>query len=147
MATKTAKILEIWQVTDWEWQYGKMYSYPLKLDNNETIKLNKKKEDAFKVWMVIMYEVVEEWKKWKQIVEDKKSEFKWKSTYNSEAANRGAMVGMAMKLAFELRYKKEDDFSECALLAQRIFDVAMEIYDGKSEPIAQKEVNEEDLPF
>lgn len=55
----------------------------MKLDNEDTISLGKKKADAFKVGDTVNYEVVEEGKKWKEVKENP-----FKPRYNSEANNK-----------------------------------------------------------
>ena len=71
---KTSKITEIVRTNEWESKYGPMYSITLKMENWETISLNKKKSDAFKVWWTISYEELEPWKKWKEVIEKKPNE-------------------------------------------------------------------------
>lgn len=114
----------------------------MKLDNWETITLGKKKADAFKVWDQISYEVVEEGKKWKEV---KENPFQRKP-FNSESNNRWAMVWMAYKLAFELVYKKEDDFQKAVLLANAIYDQAMITY-GVEPKEEEKKEEKFNLPF
>ena len=138
---KTAKITEIWKFRKWEWPHGDVFYIPLTLDNWENISLWKKTSDAFKVWDTISYEVVEEGKKWKEV---KENPFKPRA-YNSESNNKGAMIWMAIKTAFELLYdKKEQNFNECIALAQRIYDEAMAMYNGTKE---EEKSDEVDLPF
>jgi len=56
------------------------------------------------------------------------------------------MVWMAIKLAFELVYKSEEDFRQASYLAMRIFELAMEMYWKNEEP--EKESAKDDkLPF
>lgn len=142
---KTAKITEIWKFRKWEWPHGDVFYIPLTLDNWETITLWKKKEDAFKVGDTVNYEVVEEGKKWKEV---KENPFKPKA-YNSEWSNRGAMVWMAYKLAFELVYKKEDDFQKTVALANRIYEEAMATYNAgeKSDSKLEETAEYDNLPF
>lgn len=137
-----ATIKEIWKARKWEWPHGDVFYIPLTLDNGETITLGKKKEDAFKVWDTISYEVVEEWKKWREI---KENPFRPKAV-NSEWNNRGAMVWMAYKLAFELVYKKEDDFQTAVGLANRIYEEAMATYNWGEEEKPESTEND-NLPF
>ena len=138
---KTAKIIEIWKFRKWEWPHGDVFYIPLTLDNWENISLWKKTSDAFKVWDTISYEVVEEGKKWKEV---KENPFKPRA-YNSESNNKGAMIWMAIKTAFELLYdKKEQNFNECIALAQRIYEEAMAMYNGTKE---EEKSDEVDLPF
>ena len=142
---KKAKILEIWTPRKWEWPHGDVYYIPLKLDNWENITLGKKSESAFKVWDTVCYEVVEEGKKWKEV---KENPFKPKA-YNPEWNNRGAMVWMAYKLAFELVYKKDTDFQTAVALANRIYEEAMATYNtGEKSDSKLEETSENDsLPF
>lgn len=123
---KTAKVTEIVKVNEWKWPNGIIYYINMKLDNNETINLGKKKSDAFKVWDVVTYEVVEEGKKRKEIKEQPKKETRSDS-------NAGAIVGMALKIAFDKVYKSEDDFQSAAVLAQRICDLAVDMTKGLEE--------------
>ena len=140
---KTAKVLKV-TIDSWDWQYGKMYSHKLELDNWETIKLNKKKDNQFKVWDTVNYEENGEWK-WKEVKEEKT--FQPRSTYNPEATNKGAMVWMAMKLAFEQLYDKTN-YNEVIQLATRIFEDAMEIYENYGKAENKSDENENDqLPF
>ena len=66
---KTGKVTEITKVNEWKWPNGTVYYINMKLDNNDTISLGKKKSDAFKVGDTINYEVIEEnWKyKYKEV--------------------------------------------------------------------------------
>ena len=117
---KTAKILEIWTPRKWEWPHGDVFYIPLKLDNWENISLGKKSESAFKVWDTVNYEVVEEGKKWKEV---KENPFVKKS-FNPDS-NKGAMVWMALKIAFECFYdKQQENFKETIALAHRIVEEA-----------------------
>lgn len=138
---KTAKITEIIKVNKWDkGEHWPIYYISMKLDNNELITLWKKKEDAFKLWDTVNYEVVEEGKKWKEVKENP-----FKPRYNSESNNKWAMIGMAIKVAFEVFYdKKEQNFQETFALAQRIYEEGMKMF--WDEP---KEENNEDsdLPF
>lgn len=142
---KTAKVLKV-TIDSWDWQYGKMYSHKMELDNWETIKLNKKKDNQFKVWDTVNYEENGEWK-WKEVKEEKT--FQPRPAYNSEANNRWAMIGMAIKQAFDKVYQWEDDFQKAAYLAQRIFELAMDMYNGnESDSNKLNETAEnDDLPF
>lgn len=52
---------------------------------------------------------------------------------------------MAIKTAFELLYdKKEQNFNECIALAQRIYEEAMNMYNGTKE---EEKSDEVELPF
>lgn len=143
---KTAKIVKIGNIKEWskEWFWTTFY-ISLELDNNETITLWKKKQDAFKVWDTVSYEVVEEWKRWREVKENN-----FKPRYNPESNNRWAMVWMAIKLAFDKVYQWEDDFEKASYLSQRVFDLAMSMYNSaewESKKEEVKETENDDLPF
>ena len=149
---KTAKIEKIMEVKEWTWDFWTTYYISLKMDNWDMITLGKKSKDAFKEWDTVSYESYEkDWKiKYKEI---KENNFKPRA-YNPEANNRGAMVWLAIKTAFEHSYKKEDDFQKTIFLAQRIFDEAMNMYNWKpseekteQKPTQNKQSEMEDLPF
>ena len=142
---KTAKITEITKVNKWDkWEHWPIYYISMKLDNNETITLWKKKEDAFKVGDTVNYDVVEEWKKWKEV---KENPFKPRA-YNSDN-NVWAMIWMAMKIAFEHLYDKTN-YNETFQLATRIFEDSMgllESYGKKTEWKVEDSTENDDLPF
>ena len=155
---KTAKITEIKWVNEWtnpkSWKLT--YYFNLKMDNWEEISLWKYSKDAFKLWDSVNYEDYTD-DKWKQRQREvRENNFKPR-TYNPETNNRWAMVWMAYKLAFELAYKKESDFWNAVLLANRIFEEVMNTYNNQSEEKSDiktditespKEVKEEEeLPF
>ena len=144
---KTAKITEITKVNKWDkWEHWPIYYISMKLDNNELITLWKKKEDAFKVGDTVNYEVVEEWKKRKEV---KENPFRPRA-YNPEGQNKGAMIWMAMKLAFEMMYdKSKDNYKETYSLAVRIYEDAMELYnrDEKPESKLEDSAENDELPF
>lgn len=139
---KTAKILEIVGINERnKWEHGPVFYITMKMDNEELITLGKKSKEAFKVWDTISYEVVEEGRRWKEV---KENPFRPKA-YNPEMNNRWAMIWMAYKLAFELTYKTEDDFQNAVVLANRIFECAMDTFNSKNE---EKETAKYDkLPF
>ena len=140
---KTAKIVKL-TVKEWDWQYWKMYSHVMELDNGENIKLNKKKDNSFKVWDTVNYEQTWEWK-WKEVKEEKTFAPKWSSNDN----NVGAMIWMAMKLAFEHLYDKTN-YQETYQLGVRIFEDSMallENYWKKSESKIEDSTENDDLPF
>ena len=145
---KTAKITEITKVNERKWPNGTIFYINMKLDNNEEISLWKKSKDAFKVWDTVNYEMIEEnWKtKYKEV---KENNFRPRPAYNPETTNKGAMVWMAMKLAFEQLYDKTN-YNEVIQLATRIFEDAMSIYENywknKSESIEDSTENDS-LPF
>ena len=140
---KTAKITEIIKVNEWKWPKGTIYYINMKLDNDDTISLGKKKSDAFKVGDTVTYEVVEEWKKWREV---KENPFPKKS-YNSESNNVWAMIGMAMKLAFEHLYDKTN-YTETYNLGVRIFEDSMALWEKYNKGNKSEETNEDsNLPF
>lgn len=143
---KTAKITEITKVNEWKWPNGIIYYINMKLDNNEEISLWKKSKDAFKVWDTVNYEMVEENGKTKY-KEVKENNFRPRPAYNPETTNKGAMVWMAMKLAFEQLYDKTN-YNEVIQLATRIFEDAMAIYESYWKSENKSDENENDqLPF
>jgi len=116
----------------------------MELDNGENIKLNKKKDNSFKVWDTVNYEQTWEWK-WKEVKEEKTFAPKWSSNDN----NVGAMIWMAMKLAFEHLYDKTN-YQETYQLGVRIFEDSMallENYWKKSESKIEDSTENDDLPF
>ena len=145
---KTAKITEITKVNKRDkGEHWPIYYISMKLDNNELITLWKKKEDAFKVGDTVNYEVVEEWKKRKEV---KENPFRPRA-YNPEGQNKGAMIWMAMKLAFEMMYdKSKDNYKETYNLAVRIYEDAMELYNREEKSdrvIAEDSTENDELPF
>lgn len=141
---KTAKVTEITKVNEWSWPNGTIYYINMKLDNNETISLGKKKSDAFKVWDTVNYETVEEngKTKYKEVKENPYT----RRTVTSDSSNKGAVIWMALKIAFEVMYdKKTQNFTETVALAQRIVDVAQ---DMMNEDTTEEKTEEKfDLPF
>lgn len=138
---KTAKITEIWKFRKWEWPHGDVFYIPLTLDNWETITLWKKKEDAFKVGDTVNYEENWEWK-WKEV---KVNNYQPK-VFDQAAQNKGAMVWMSVKLAFEKVYNDEKDLEKAKKLAKEIFEIAMELYNWKPEWLNENAENDS-LPF
>ena len=140
---KTAKVLKV-TIDSWDWQYGKMYSHKMELDNWETIKLNKKKDNQFKVWDTVSYEENWDWKR-KEVKEEKT--FQPKSTYNQAEQNKWAMLWLAIKVAFEHLYDKSN-YNETITLATRIFEDAMSIYESYWKTENKSDENEDqNLPF
>ena len=140
---KTAKVLKV-TIDSWDWQYGKMYSHKLELDNWETIKLNKKKDNQFKVGDTVNYEENGDWKR-KEVKEEKT--FQPKSTYNQAEQNKWAMLWLAIKVAFEHLYDKTN-YNETITLATRIFEDAMAIYENYWKAENKSDENEDqNLPF
>lgn len=147
---KQAKIVKV-TIKPRDWQYWKMYSHEMELDNGETIKLNKKKDNSFKVWDTVSYEVVEEGKKWKEVKEE--NNYKPKAWNNEN--NTGAMIGMAMKLAFEHLYDKTN-YNETYNLAVRIFEDSMALLENYWKNKSESKIDDskiddntenDDLPF
>ena len=137
---KTGKITEITKVNEWKWPNGTIFYINMKLDNEDTISLGKKKADAFKVGDTVNYEVVEEGKKRKEVKENP-----FKPRYNSEANNKWAMIWMAIKVAFEVFYdKKEQNFKETMALAQRIYEEGMKMF---WEETKEENTENDNLPF
>lgn len=120
---KQSKIIQILNTNEWEWKFGKMYSITLKLENGETIALNKKKPDAFKVWFPIKYEEIESGKKWKEI-NDKKQE---SSNFNP----RSYFTSIAYQIAFNKMFNGVDDYDISVKLAKRIFGDMLDNYELK----------------
>ena len=140
---KTAKVLKV-TIDSWDWQYGKMYSHKLELDNWETIKLNKKKDNQFKVGDTLNYEENGDWKR-KEVKEEKN--FQPKSTYNQAEQNKWAMLWLAIKVAFEHLYDKSN-YNETITLATRIFEDAMSIYENYWRAENKSDENgDQNLPF
>lgn len=139
---KTSKITEIINVNERnKWEHWPIFYITMRMENWEIITLWKKKKDAFKVWDTVSYEENWEWK-WKQVIEDQRPQQK---KAFGEIQNRWAMVWMAMKLAFELVYKTEDDFQSAVVLANRIFEEAMAMYWWSNEQ--QETAQNDKLPF
>ena len=139
---KTAKITEIWKFRKWEWPHGDVFYIPLKLENWENISLGKKSESAFNVWDTVCYEVVEEWKKWKEV---KENPFTPKGWFDPEKSNKSATIWMAMKIAFEHMYDKTN-YVETIQLATRIFEDAMRMYENYNKSESTSDENEEQNP-
>lgn len=134
---KQSTIKEITGTNEWnKWQHWPVYYISMNLENWESITLWKKKPDAFKVGDEVFYETVEEWKRWKEV----KPEFKPKAYTDN---NKWAMIGMALKIAFECYYdKKEENFQETIALANRIVEEAMNML-GTDDETAKND----SLPF
>lgn len=140
---KTAKVTEITKVNEWSWPNGTIYYINMKLDNNETISLGKKSKDAFKVGDTVNYEMVQE--NWKTKFKEVKENPYTKRTASNDG-NKGAVVWMALKIAFEVMYdKKTQNFTETVALAQRIVDVAQDMM--KEDTTEEKSEEKSDLPF
>ena len=148
---KTAKVLKIGNVNKWtKWEHWPIFYITLELDNNETITLGKKKEDAFKVWDTVSYETVEEWKRRKEVKENPFTAAN-KQVFNQQQ-NIGAMVWMAYKLAFETYYdKKTNNFHETIEFANSVFNQAMFTFENywkaESDSKIEDSTENDDLPF
>lgn len=127
----TSKINSILNTRERAWPNGMIYYIKLKLENWEEITLGKKSKDAFKEWDTVNYEVVEPGKKWKEVKE--MPQFV-KRTNNSDS-NKWAMIGMAIKTAFELVYKTEKDFDKAKALAKQILLLALEMHGENKEEL------------
>ena len=138
-----AKITEITKVNEWKWPNGTIYYINMKLDNDEQISLWKKKADAFKVGDTVNYESFEENGKTKY-KEVKENPFKPRA-YSWEWNNKGAMIWMAIKTAFEVFYDaKKENFKETMALAYRIYEEAMNMFNEGEEKESAKN---DSLPF
>lgn len=130
---KQSKVESILNTREWSWPNGAVFYIQMKLENWETITLGKKSKDAYKVWDEVKYEAYNDanWKqKWKEV---KENQFvaKKSSTDNS----KWAMIGMAIKTAFELVYKTENDFDKAKDLAKQILLLALEMqWEQKDSP-------------
>lgn len=143
---KTAKVQEITKVNEWKWPNGTIYYINMKLDNNEEISLWKKSKDAFKVGDTVNYEMIEENGKTKY-KEVKENNFRPRPAYNQTEQNKGAMLWLAIKVAFEHLYDKSN-YNETITLATRIFEDAMEIYENYWKTENKSDENEDqNLPF
>lgn len=143
---KKAKVLEIWKPRKWEWPHGDVFYIPLKLDNWEDISLGKKSETAFTVWDVVCYEDYTDDKGKLRQREVKEKPFRPKAA-NSESNNRGAMVWMSVKLAFDKVYNDEKDLEKAKKLSREIFNIAMELYNEDKPESLEESAENESLPF
>ena len=120
---KTSTIKEIGETNTWDNPHGwKVYYTWLTLDNGDKIKLGKQKENAFKVWDTINYDVVEEWKKWKEV---KENPFRPMAQANTQCS-KSAKIGMAIKVSFDLVYK-DKWLEEAKKLTKEILFFATEL--------------------
>lgn len=142
---KKAKILEIWKVNEWDWPHWKLYYINMKLDNWELISLGKKNADAFKVGDTVCYEDYTDDKGKLRQREVKENPFKPKA--NSESNNRGAMVWMSVKLAFDKVYNDEKDLEKAKKLSREIFNIAMELYNEDKPDSLEDSTDNDQLPF
>jgi len=130
---KQSKVESILNTREWSWPNWAVFYIQMKLENWETITLGKKSKDAYKEWDEVKYEAYTDanWKqKWKEVKENpfvsKKS-----NTDNS----KWAMIWMAIKTAFELVYKTENDFDKAKDLAKQILLLALEMqWEQKDSP-------------
>ena len=129
MIMKTSTIKEIGETNVWDNpHWWKVFYTWLTLDNGDKIKLGKQKENAFKVWDTINYEVVEEWKKWKEV---KENPFRPMAQANNQCS-KSAQVWMAIKVAFDLVYEKKG-IEEAKKLTKEILLFAQELV-GEDSP-------------
>lgn len=149
---KTAKIQQIEKITEWEWKFWKMYSIYMKMDNGESIKLNKKKKDSFKLWDIINYE--KEWDdKWKEIQQDKpKKANNWQS-------QEWYFTSIAFQIWFQGFNPLDDNenFQARVLASRRIFSEMMDNYSnpdvkengntGQNTESPKANEKDDDLPF
>lgn len=152
--TQTAKVQQIEKITEWEWKFGKMYSIYLKMDNWESIKLNKKKKDSFKIWDTISYEVVKPWEQWKEIQQDKP-----RKTNNSQS-QEWYFTSIAFQIWFQGFNPLDDNenFQARVLASRRIFSEMMDNYsnpdvkengntDKNTESPKADKKDDDDFPF
>lgn len=142
---KKSKILEIWKVNEWDWPHWKLYYINMKLENWELISLGKKNADAFKVGDTVCYEDYTDDKGKLRQREVKENPFKPKA--NSESNNRGAMVWMSVKLAFDKVYNDEKDLEKAKKLSREIFNIAMELYNEDKPDSLEDSTENDSLPF
>ena len=132
MIMKTSTIKEIGETNVWDNpHWWKVFYTWLTLENGDKIKLGKQKENAFKVWDTINYEVVEEWKKWKEVKENPMGWFRPIAQANNQCS-KSAQVWMAIKVAFDLVYK-EKGIEEAKKLTKEILLFAQELV-GEDTP-------------
>jgi len=150
---KTAKIQQIEKITEWEWKFWKMYSIYMKMDNGESIKLNKKKKDSFKLWDIINYE--KEWDdKWKEIQQDKPRKA------NNIQSQEWYFTSIAFQIWFQGFNPLDDNenFQARVLASRRIFSEMMDNYsnpdvkengntDKNTESPKADKKDDDDLPF
>ena len=152
--TQTAKVQQIEKTTEWEWKFGKMYSIYLKMDNWESIKLNKKKKDSFKIWDTISYEVVKPWEQWKEIQQDKPRKA------NNWQSQEWYFTSIAFQIWFQGFNPLDDNenFQARVLASRRIFSEMMDNYsnpdvkengntDKNTESPKADKKHDNDLPF
>ena len=149
---KTAKIQQIEKITEWEWKFWKMYSIYMKMDNGESIKLNKKKKDSFKLWDTINYE--KEWDdKWKEIQQDKPRKA------NNSQSQEWYFTSIAFQIWFQGFNPLDDNenFQARVLASRRIFSEMMDNYSNpdvkengntdKNTESPKANEKDDDLPF
>ena len=153
----TTTIKEIVKTKEWEWKFWKMYAITLHCENGEYPILNKTKADAFKVWDTVTYEVIEPWKKWKEITE-KSWSYSKKWNYQSQ---EWYFTSIAFQIAFQWfdALNENEKFADRVYIAKRIFSEMVDnLKDTPSEektdtiesPNSKKQEEskeENDLPF
>ncbi len=120
---KQSKITQILEALEREGKYGKMFTIAMTLENWETIQINKKNKDAFKVWDNIKYEVIEEWKKRKEVKEENRG------VQKQHGDQRGYFTSIAFQIAFN-QYSWEESYQNCSNLARRIYSDMLDNYWG-----------------
>lgn len=129
--TTTSKVESVLNTREWSWPNGAVFYIQMKLENWETITLGKKDKSAFKAGDEVRYEVVEPGKKWKEVKEMPQ----FVRRPNNSDNNKWAMIGMAIKTAFELVYKDEKDFDKAKDLAKQILLLALEMHGENKEEL------------
>ena len=142
--TQTSKIKEILKVEERQGKYWPMFSFNLHMENWEYIKLNKKKNDAFKVWDSVTYNTIEPGKKWEEVKENnyKKSDSKQNQEWYFTS------------IAFQIWFQNfnpldnKEDFKTRVLASRRIFAEMLDNYNNPDTKADTKELqNPDELPF
>ena len=142
--TQTAKITEILEAKEWQWKYWPMFNFNMKMDNWEYIHLNKKSKDAFKVWDEVTYKVVEPWKKWEEVRENR-----WWATKQAQS-QEWYFTSIAFQIWFQWfnPLDPKEDFRQRVLASRRIFSEMMDNYSNPDKKEDTKEPqNPDELPF
>lgn len=142
--TQTAKITEILEAKEWQWKYWPMFNFNMKMDNWEYIHLNKKSKDAFKVWDEVTYKVVEPWKKWEEVRENR-----WGATKQAQS-QEWYFTSIAFQIWFQgfNPLDSKENFKERVLASRRIFAEMMDNYSNPDKKEESKELpHSDDLPF
>lgn len=148
----TTTVKEVVKTKEWEWKFWKMYAITLHCENWEYPILNKTKADAFKVWDTVTYEVVEPWKKWKEVTE------KSKKSGSYQQSQEWYFTSIAFQIWFQGFNPLDDneDFQARVLASRRIFSEMMDNYsnpdvkeNGNTDQNTEspKADEKDDLPF